>query len=105
MCFRVKPISRPLGRYRKFSDKMPVEPCGLLPGIPRFRDLGPWFLQIFAMSINMKKPADYCPAMVISASFTVGQATRPRNTKSVPIVSMFAYIFLRLPAMVISSTG
>jgi hypothetical protein len=105
MRFPVKPVSRSFGRHRKISDRMPVEARGLLLGIARLGNVGPLFSQIFAMSVIMKQPADYCPAMVISASFTVGQATRPRNTKSVPIVSMLAYIFLRLPAMVISSTG
>ncbi len=45
------------------------------------------------------------PAMVMPSMRRVGAAVAVRKTRSLPMAEMFLYISLRLPAMVISSTG
>jgi hypothetical protein len=49
--------------------------------------------------------ATYSPPTVRPSMRMVGEATLPRNSRSVPISEMLQKMSLRLPATVISSTG
>ena len=49
--------------------------------------------------------AAQAPATVIRPTLTVGADVAPRNTRSLPTISMSASMSRRLPAIVISSTG
>jgi cation transport ATPase len=47
----------------------------------------------------------YAPAIIMPSTRIVGAALAPRKTRSLPMATIFLYMSLRFPAMVISSTG
>ncbi len=49
--------------------------------------------------------AVYSPATVMPSILSVGEATAPRNSRSLPISAMLKNMSFKLPATVISSTG